>query len=340
MIVYLLILLILLIAGIKKSDSRESCLDRETTNAIKGIFILLVFFSHICPILSAAGANFSPVFDVPAISFIKSAGQLIVVMFLFYSGYGVMESVRSKGTAYIKSIPFKRVLSTLVNYDIAVVIFLLLNLILGIRYPVRQYLLSLIAWDSVGQSNWYIFAILCCYLSTYFAFTVFHKEHRALIAVSVLLIIYYLIMHGLKDTWWYNTILAYLVGMAVSMNKVRVFSVLDRHYALCLISIVGVFVLTYFFNDRTYIYLFMSVAFALLIFVLTYKITIRNKVLSWCGSNLFQLYVYQRIPMVALSSLWPDLPESHLYVFFVCCYVVTILFAFLIKPLSINVRNC
>lgn len=72
MIVYLLILLILLIAGIKKSDSRESCL-------------------------------------------IKSAGQLIVVMFLFYSGYGVMESVRSKGTAYIKSIPFKRVLSTLVT---------------------------------------------------------------------------------------------------------------------------------------------------------------------------------------------------------------------------------
>ena len=35
-------------------------------------------------------------------------GQSIVSLFLFYSGYGIYEAIKRKGTAYIKAMPVKR----------------------------------------------------------------------------------------------------------------------------------------------------------------------------------------------------------------------------------------
>lgn len=43
-------------------------------------------------------------------------------VFLFYSGYGIMESIKNKGEKYISTVPKKRILNVLVNFDIAVLI--------------------------------------------------------------------------------------------------------------------------------------------------------------------------------------------------------------------------
>ena len=86
-------------------------------------------------------------------------GQLIVVMFLFFSGYGVMSAIRNKGAAYVQAMPRHRILTVLVNFDVAVVIFAVLQLLLGRVFPVNRYLLSLVGWEQIGNSNWYIVAI-------------------------------------------------------------------------------------------------------------------------------------------------------------------------------------
>ena len=53
--------------------------------------------------------------DSVGVKFITKLEQLMVTMFLFYSGYGVMESIKRKGDDYIKSFPKKRILTTLIN---------------------------------------------------------------------------------------------------------------------------------------------------------------------------------------------------------------------------------
>ncbi len=75
---------------------------KETTGAVNGLFTLLVFLSHASSYLSLDG----PV-DAPYLSFRNYLGQLIVVPFLFYSGYGILESIKSKGMPYVKAIPFR-----------------------------------------------------------------------------------------------------------------------------------------------------------------------------------------------------------------------------------------
>ena len=43
---------------------------------------------------------------------------LMVTMFLFYSGYGVFESIKKKKEKYINTIPKRRFLKTLINFAI------------------------------------------------------------------------------------------------------------------------------------------------------------------------------------------------------------------------------
>jgi len=339
MIFYLLILLALVFIGLRKADEKEACLKKEHTDAVKGFFIIIVLYSHILPYLTDAGVSFSPVLDVPANRIIKMTGQLMVVMFLFYSGYGVMESIQTKGKDYIRSIPYKRILSTMANYAIAIAVFFCMNSLLGIHFPLRQYLLSLIAWESVGQSNWYIFAIVCCYLSTYISFSVFKDKRYAFALTVILHLIYIIVLHETKESWWYNIILTYPAGMLVSLKKKELLSFIESHYLISVIGTFVIFLLLYNFGHSTVIYQATSVAFGFLLFFISYRLVIKNSFLTWCGKNLFQLYVYQRIPMIALYNLLPQAVRIHPYLYVTFCMAVALLFAVLIKPVSITLSK-
>ena len=69
-------------------------ITKEQCNNIKGIFILLVFISHSLQYIDKAGYVNDNILDVIFTKCSSVMGQLIVVMFLFYSGFGIMESVK------------------------------------------------------------------------------------------------------------------------------------------------------------------------------------------------------------------------------------------------------
>lgn len=126
---------------------------------LKGIFILLVFFSHFNSYSSFT--NYSDLIYVKIVSLI---GQAMVAMFMFYSGYGMMESIKNKGKSYISDMPRKRIFSTWLHFACIVAIYAILATVIGNEISFGQLMLSFISLDSVGNSNWYIFDILCLYL--------------------------------------------------------------------------------------------------------------------------------------------------------------------------------
>lgn len=169
MIFFYIALLSLTLFGISyqpKNKCFEQYMSFSQTEAIKGIFIITVFFRHLFPYLT--NADYTPNNSDIVFSFIDGHfGQLIVTMFLFYSGFGVQSSISKKGNSYVNSIPSKRIFKTIINFDIAVTLFAIANVILNIPITFKKYICSLVAWDSVGNSNWYIFVILFCYFATY-----------------------------------------------------------------------------------------------------------------------------------------------------------------------------
>lgn len=285
-------------------------ITKEQCNNIKGIFILLVFISHSLQYIDKAGYVNDNILDVIFTKCSSVMGQLIVVMFLFYSGFGIMESVKRSdfdggGGGYIKSLPSRRLWPTLRNFDIAVICFIILNVLLGIKMEVNQVIFSFIGWDSVGNSNWYIFDILLCYSSTYITFSICKDRKKAVLLNTLLLVSLMAIIYFVKPFWWYDTILSYSAGMIYSFNKSRVERILQNRFFVVLSTSSMIIILL----ELTHVdYLGIvhnveSVVFALLVVTLTMKVKNNNKYLNWCGRNLFSMYIYQRIPMILLFTL-------------------------------------
>lgn len=117
MFVFYVILAFLILLSLKYS--RDGFVDHylsiETTNVIKGVFIILVVIKHATPYVINAGWQPEGVAGEIFHFVNNNVGQWIVAMFLFYSGYGIMESIKRKGSAYVRQILRKCILQVLVN---------------------------------------------------------------------------------------------------------------------------------------------------------------------------------------------------------------------------------
>ena len=304
---YLLIgLLCLWGIGLRK-ESDGDYLSREQGNAVKGIFILMVLVSHSNQYVADAGYAYSRWSDSLFLQTGWLFGQLVVVMFLFFSGYGVMTAVRNKGEAYVRAMPRHRILSVLLSFDIAVVCFALAGLLLGKTYPAGTYLLALTGWESIGNSNWYIFVILLCYLATWMAAKVSRSALMTLVLTTVLLGGAYAALSATKEAYWYNTLAAYPFGMVVCLLKGRLDSLGRVPYWSVLSLSVLLLALTYTHHEDPFqlVYSARGILFATVIVLLLMKVRVGNPALEWLGRNLFPIYVYQRLPMMVLAFFNP-----------------------------------
>lgn len=152
------------IYGIRFSKQFPDYIDKTQTTAIKGIFAGIIMFSHFRQYADLNNSAMDIIFN----NSIGKIGQLMVVMFLFYSGYGIAVSSRNN-PEYFKTFFRHRIIRTLLYFDIAILFFLLCNLFQGKIYPLKQILLSFVGWESVGNSNWFVFAILYAYAVTLIA---------------------------------------------------------------------------------------------------------------------------------------------------------------------------
>lgn len=310
MLIFYLVLFFSMLIGFrfKGSGYFDGFLDKRQTDTIKGFFILMVFISHALLAVRSSGYSSLRCIDIIGFRIRSEFGQLIVVPFLFYSGFGVMESIKNGGQHYLNIFPRRRLLTTLMNFDVAVLCFIVLNLCMGIHMNMKQIALSFIGWNSVGNSNWYIFVILFCYSATWISGEFFPYSKTKMIALTVLIIFMgEIALSFLKrgSPWWYNTMLCYPTGVLFSLFKDRLTVVFKRFYFLFFIFILSAFLflhLQVWLPDfRGLIFNLKAIFFAILIVLCSMKIKTRNAFLYWAGINVFPIYIYQRLPMRALQ---------------------------------------
>lgn len=330
------LILILCLSGVKvcKKGFWGDYIDREQCNAVKGISIIYIFSSHILGYVVKDGYSLAGFGDMLHLTINKLIGQLCVVMFLFYSGFGVAQSIERKGSQYIDLMPRRRVLTTMLNFSVAVAIFALANLVIGVKMTCLQFLLSIIGWDSIGNSNWYIFVIIFCYLTSWVA-------ARNRLCTKVSLLIYGALLVSLSFTrpsYWYNTILSFPAGVLYSHYKTRVEDFCKRHYFGPLCALLAAFVVFRVYligvgiDPMGLIHNLLGIVFAVLIVLLSMKIKITNMCLIWFGVNVFPIYIYQRLPMRVLSKvLGSGFISHHVLVYMLSCFGLTLVIAYLYK---------
>ena len=331
MVLYIICLSGLIILG-SKFRNNNIALSRQQTTSIKGIFIVCVFLSHAkvyCNLIDSG-------LDHYYISFFSHLGQLMVSPFLLYSGYGIMESYTNKQDYKVYFLR-NRIIKTLLHFDIALLLYVALNFVLSIKYPIKNYLLCWSGFENIGNSNWYIFDILVLYCISYVSMIITRKKMPYIFfffsmgGVCFSIIVLHVIG---RDTWWYDTLLCYPLGMIVSLVKSKGLTIrfLERHwYFLSLGAFLVVFLLLYKFGN-TLAYSLSACAFCIVIILLSYKIEINSFVLRWFGDNLFYIYILQRIPMIVLSQFGIDqMPLLFTGASLVMTCILSILFGYVCK---------
>ena len=341
MIIFLGIFAVILLIGCRATSIKEfntEYMSKDNTNIIKGVFVIFVFFSHCAQYLKLGG-----VYDNPYLIVRDFLGQMIVAMFLFYSGYGIMESIKSKSFGYVKKIPIRRILKTLINFDIIVLLYLILDIIFKTQYKWSDILLSFVGWTSIGNSNWYILAILILYALSFFAFLPIkfsNKKSMHILCATIMTIITvgvaFLLFRVNRESYYYNTLLIYPLGIWYSILKPYIDKfVMRNHIIYFVVLLIGLFAFIYSHNhiaDQPYLendlhftlslpYTLWSFAFTLFIVLLTMKLRIKSFVFTWLGEHIFTVYMLQRVPMMILKQIGLD---QYKYLFVIISLVTSI----------------
>lgn len=308
----------------------EDFMSKESTNAVNGIFVVLVFMCHFVFYISPGD------YDSVYYFLNRNINSLIVVPFLFYSGYGIMCSIKSKGVSYVKSMPLKRILRVWYHFAFSVLLFAAVKVILNIPFTTKSLLLSLIGIKHLGNSNWYVVATLLLYIFTFISFLVFRKKLIfGVIAVFLMTVGYIAVCSYLNVAFaWYKTVVAYSVGMLFALYKDKIITLFKNRTALHIFSLIvfaaGIVLFIKMFNKNRFVmYNIQSVLFIAFLVLATMKVKLGNKVLSFLGKYTFEIYILQKIPMILLKNT-----IHREYYYLLVCIIITLIMAVLFRKVT------
>ncbi len=297
----IIVLVILSSLSIRNSDGwRDSYISINQSRNIEGIFVILIFMGHVFWNFN----SFTPL-DVHYLSFWSHLNQAVVAMFMFYSGFGLTQSVKTKGIGYLKALPKKRIFPLLFKYWISFFIFLMIRFLISNPPDPKTLLPAFIGWEDIGNYGWFVFVIVSLYvifgLSFFIAFKTGNKRFvllRGAVVLTALSLLYIVLLRfpGHRGKWVYDTVLIFSLGSwySVTKEKCECFLESNLRYILALLVCVSCYILTAIFRDLLFlIHEIFMFCFTLIIILITIKIQIKSKILEFFGNLAFPMILFQ-----------------------------------------------
>ena len=331
MLIFVIILIGIICSGLTAAKKGEFFTDyccQKNTATINGIFSVLIFLSH-----SVQYVDLNGVLDAPYFSLRGFLGQLVVVTYLFYSGYGIMESIKKKGHNYVKSIPINRFFKLWYHFAIVVIMYIGVKLAFSKPLDMVKTIFAFTGATAVGNSNWYMFVTFALYIIIFVSFFIFRKSKVLALAGVFLLTAVFVFAEievGFADRY-YNTIFCLPAGMLFSMVKPYIDKILMKSDIIWYTAFGGIIAIFFVFSELRTNSLVHYTIFAILgAVVITFalmKINIRSSILDWFGEHIFSFFILQRIPMLIFDySGFNKNPYAFIILSFVATVVLATLF--------------
>lgn len=315
MAVYILCIGLILIVSLKlRRDSYSEILNVTDTITINGIFTLLIFFSHCTQYWPLSSCVLDEVYR----HIQNIHNQWVVTTFLAFSGYGVMSQIiKHNGGEYLKSYPYKRLLKTFINFDIAVILYWIVSYFLGIRYDFFVIIGSLFGITSVGNSNWYIFAILVLYIFSYISAVIFRDNYKKqVLTISLLTAVYIFFMWSLNfEMRFYSTVMCYPLGAFLAIYKKKIITKFLNTKIKSLFLLVIILIITYKLRFNPIVMNISSIFFVLLIVWFLCFFKVYSKIFYFLGKHAFSIFIMQRIPGMILYHMMEYTISKYLIIF-------------------------
>ena len=307
MILFLLVLLAISLYGMKVRPAGffDDYLSVPKTTSHKGIFIIIILASHI---RSYVDMTSHPA-DASYTAVMSFLGQAMVALFFFYSGYGIYESVKRR-PSYFDGFIENRVFKIFMHFGMSVILYWALStLVLGKSINIDTLVRAFLGFKSIGNSSWFIFTMLLCYLFTFLSFRILRWHPLLAIGGTVAFTLGFALFIELNsyEALWYDTAFCFPLGFIYSYLKEPLDRVMRKYHAVYYITLVftvgGYILTTVLYRESRDLILgtVKNLIFSLAVATLSMRLSIHNRVLEWLGRQSFSIYLLHRIPMLLFS---------------------------------------
>lgn len=353
--VYLVVLLLLLLWGVKRAPKGkffDNFLDLDITKGLQGLTAVAIMLHH----LTQKVTNYGQI-DKGAIAIMNDVGVLLTGIFFFFSGYGLYTSFKNKEN-YLDGFLKKRLPVVLIPFYMTNTIFLLISLLLRYKMTVGEFFLYLSGFVLLNSQMWYIVEIIILYLAFYIIFRFIKKQKVAfpVMALFILVMTVVTLLRGhdktyasggawFKGEWWYNSTWTFFIGMLIARYKEPVVLFAKKHYKKLLSAGIALFVVMHLatiymlghvgywkewegYPGYTEKFLTWSVqgptviVFVLVFLLLTLKVQFHNPIIKFLGKIAIELYLIHNIFILYLPYV-----VKNDFLYFLCVYAGGILLA-------------
>lgn len=212
-----------------KKSSENDILEKETTDALKGIAMLMIVLHHMATNLIGTIQLIG--WEYYALAFMCRVGNLGTAIFIFLSGYGnyisycKMNKRKRRSNLRKESIQWvcSRILRILIEFIIAYIIVVGIYIICKIPMNIvniQEGIRGLITITFPNTSTWFLKMLLLLYFLFGLSFGHFKDDSRACMAMTVVILCIITFMCGMHfESYWWDTLLCFPMGVFVAIKK-------------------------------------------------------------------------------------------------------------------------
>lgn len=287
-VILFLALILWKIKKVNNEGGTSETLSVDSTLPLRGICAIEIMIGH----LGLELRNVLILFPF------RKAGILIVGIFLFLSGYGLLYSFQKKQN-YLENFLIKRVVKLMLPVCFVQGIYLLF-LVLENKLDTNYILL-------IKSVNWYVWEILAFYVLFYVVFK-YVEVNNAIILMTSLSLVFIVICYVFHvSNPWYGSTLCFSLGLIVARQKERVLIWCNKDIfkKVCYFSIilVGCFFLFFKLSENNIIGVLIarniaSLSFVLVVILILQRYKFGNSLSMFLGKISYEIYLIH-IPMIS-----------------------------------------
>ena len=272
------------------------------------------------------------------LSCFSEIGVLIVGFFFFFSGYGLIVSLKQKPD-YLKTFLIRRICTVLVPFFLCNYAYMVTTLLCGNRYTTRQLILAFFGVILLNDHMWFAVEIMLLYIAFFLIFSYIESEKLRYVLmgifVTVLIAAGFLLGHNmnsavqmnwLQGEWWYNTTFLFYLGMLFARGQKTIVPFMKKHFVALAICFGTAFLLLwkltgYMLANHGYwteiggnmgytdklmtlcVQLPAVICFEALLLLLFLKIHFQNKILQFLGKISLEVILIEKVFMLLLENL-------------------------------------
>lgn len=302
-----IVILLLITLLLYLLPQNKEYLNVKSTSGLRGFLALGIIFHHISPLVKT-GEEFSN---------FSYMGTYIVSIFFFLSAYGLYVQNESREN-YLDNFLVKRLSKIIVPFFIISLIYMFYRFVNGQLIDLNFFINLFKQGSTIIYNGWFVDIIILMYIFFYLSFKFFQNKFLSIVFNTIFIICYICLAIKLGyNFWWYNSVLAFAIGLIWAKNQNKIDRFLEKYYFIVIVLVTVLLFVSHRYDILLkYLHIEDSYSYALaanldniiftiyFIIVFLKKINFSNVYLNLIGRISFELYMIHGLVISMLTKIF------------------------------------